>query len=117
MRLINPPKQAAEAIAQLGLQVKDANGNFVGFENVIGQMRIAMQGLNSTQRAELANTIAGEQAYKGLLALINTAPNEYKRLSNEINNAAGSSTRQYEIMKNTLSGSVEDMKGSLKHWR
>lgn len=50
MRLINPPKQAAEAIAQLGLQVKDANGNFVGFENVIGQMRIAMQGLNSTQR-------------------------------------------------------------------
>lgn len=114
MRLINPPKQAAEAIAQLGLQVKDANGNFVGFENVIGQMRIAMQGLNSTQRAELANTIAGEQAYKGLLALINTAPNEYKRLSNEINNAAGSSTRQYEIMKNTLSGSVEDMKGSLE---
>lgn len=114
MRLINPPKQAAEAIAQLGLQVKDANGNFVGFENVIGQMRIAMQGLNSTQRAELANTIAGEQAYKGLLALINTAPNEYKRLSNEINNAAGSSARQYEIMKNTLSGSVEDMKGSLE---
>lgn len=114
MRLINPPKQAAEAIAQLGLQVKDANGNFVGFENVIGQMRIAMQGLNSTQRAELANIIAGEQAYKGLLALINTAPNEYKRLSNEINNAAGSSARQYEIMKNTLSGSVEDMKGSLE---
>ncbi len=114
MRLINPPKQAAEAIAQLGLQVKDANGNFVGFENVIGQMRIAMQGLNSTQRAELANTIAGEQAYKGLLALINTAPAEYKRLSNEINNAAGSSARQYEIMKNTLSGSVEDMKGSLE---
>lgn len=114
MRLINPPNQAAEAIAQLGLQVKDANGNFVGFENVIGQMRIAMQGLNRTQRAELANTIAGEQAYKGLLALINTAPEEYKRLSNEINNASGSSARQYEIMKNTLSGSVEDMKGSLE---
>ena len=32
MRLINPPKQAAEAIAQLGLQVKDANGNFVGLK-------------------------------------------------------------------------------------
>ena len=114
MRLINPPKQAAEAIARLGLQVKDANGNFVGFENVIGQMRVAMQNLNRTQRAELANTIAGEQAYKGLLALINTAPEEYARLSNEINNAAGSSARQYEIMKNTLSGSVEDMKGSIE---
>lgn len=34
-RLSNPPKQAAEAIAQLGLQVTDSAGNFIGLENVI----------------------------------------------------------------------------------
>lgn len=113
-RLSNPPKQAAEAIAQLGLQVTDSAGNFIGLENVISQMRSAMQGLNDTQRIALAQAIAGTEGYSALLSLVDTAPEEYRRMTEEINNAAGSSTRQYEIMKNTLSGSVEDMKGSLE---
>lgn len=113
-RLSNPPKQAAEAIAQLGLQVTDSAGNFIGLENVISQMRSAMQGLNDTQRIALAQAIAGTEGYSALLSLVDTAPEEYRRMTEEINNAAGSSARQYEIMKNTLSGSVEDMKGSLE---
>lgn len=113
-RLSNPPKQAAEAIAQLGLQVTDSAGNFIGLENVISQMRSAMQGLNDTQRIALAQAIAGTEGYSALLSLVDTAPDEYRRMTEEINNAAGSSARQYEIMKNTLSGSVEDMKGSLE---
>lgn len=113
-RLSNPPKQAAEAIAQLGLQVTDSAGNFIGLENVISQMRSAMQGLNDTQRIALAQAVAGTEGYSALLSLVDTAPEEYRRMTEEINNAAGSSARQYEIMKNTLSGSVEDMKGSLE---
>lgn len=113
-RLSNPPKQAAEAIAQLGLQVTDSAGNFIGLENVISQMRSAMQGLNDTQRIALAQAIAGTEGYSALLSLVDTAPEEYRRMTEEINNAAGSSARQYEIMKNTLSGSVEDMKGNLE---
>lgn len=113
-RLSNPPKQAAEAIAQLGLRVTDSAGNFIGLENVISQMRGAMQGLNNTQRIALAQAVAGTEGYSALLSLIDTAPDEYRRMTDEINNASGSSARQYEIMKNTLSGSVEDMKGSLE---
>lgn len=113
-RLSNPPKQAAEATAQLGLQVTDLAGNFIGLENVISQMRSAMHGLNDTQRIALAQAIAGTEGYSALLSLVDTAPEEYRRMTEEINNAAGSSARQYEIMKNTLSGSVEDMKGSLE---
>ena len=67
-----------------------------------------------TQRIALAQAIAGTEGYSALLSLVDTAPEEYRRMTEEINNAAGSSARQYEIMKNTLSGSVEDMKGSLE---
>ena len=113
-RLANPPKQAAEAIAQLGLRVTDTSGNFVGLENVVSQMRVAMQGMNTSQRIAIAHAIAGADGYSALLSLVDTAPEKYRRMTEEINNAAGSSARQYEIMKNTLSGSVEDMKGSLE---
>ncbi len=114
VRLIAPPKQAAEAIAQLGLKVTDAAGNFVGLENIITQMRNATQGMNKAQRDALAVALAGTEGYSALLSLVDTAPEKYRQLSQEINNAAGSSARQYEIMKNTLSGSVEDMKGSIE---
>ena len=114
VRLIAPPKQAAEAIAQLGLKVTDAAGNFVGLENIIIQMRNATQGMNKAQRDALAVALAGTEGYSTLLSLVDTAPEKYRQLSQEINNAAGSSARQYEIMKNTLSGSVEDMKGSIE---
>ena len=113
-RLANPPKQAAEAIAQLGLRVTNASGNFVGLENVVSQMRVAMQGMNNSQRIAIANAIAGADGYSALLSLVDTAPEKYRRMTQEINNAAGSSARQYEVMRNTLSGSVEDMKGSLE---
>lgn len=38
-RLSSPPKSAAEAIERLGLQVKDTQGNFLGIQPIIEQLR------------------------------------------------------------------------------
>ena len=113
-RLASPPKAAAAAIDQLGLKIKDANGNFVGMENVIGQMRTAMAGLSDTEQVALAKAIAGEDAYSGLLALIKTSPEAYAEVSNSIRDSAGSSTAAYETMQKTLKGSIDAMMGSVE---
>lgn len=113
-RLASPPKQAAAAIDQLGLTIKDANGNFVGLENVISQMRTAMQGLDQVRQVELAKMIAGEDAYSGLLALIKTSPEAYADMTNSLKNATGSSAEAYTVMQNTLKGSIDSMMGSVE---
>lgn len=113
-RLAAPPKAAAEAIQELGLQVKDSQGNFVGLQPVIDQMREKMQGLSDTQQIALAKAIAGEDAYSGLLSLIKTSPQAYQAMSDAISNSAGSSKEQYEVMQKTMKVTIDNMKGSFE---
>ena len=108
-RLASPPKAAADAIEALGLAIKDSSGNFVGLENVINQMRDAMQGMSNTEQVAYLKAIAGEEAYSGLLALIQTAPEDYKRMTETITNSSGSSHEAYMKMQDTLKGSIDSM--------
>ncbi len=113
-RLAAPPKGAAEAIQALGLQTKDASGHFVGLQNVVDQMRTAMSGLSDTEQVAYAKAIAGEDAYSGLLALIRTAPQDYQAMADAINNSAGSSAAQFDVMKTTMKFAIDDMTGSFE---
>lgn len=113
-RLASPPKAAAMAIEQLGLKINDANGKFVGLENIVGQMRTAMAGLSDTEQVALAEAIAGEDAYSGLLALIKTSPEAYADMTSSLQNATGSSAEAYAVMQNTLKGSIDSMMGSVE---
>lgn len=113
-RLASPPKEAAAAIEQMGLTIKDTSGNFVGLENVIGQMRVAMSGMSNTEQVAMAKAIAGQDAYSGLLALIRTSPEAYRQASDAISNSAGSSHQAYITMQNTLKGSIDSLMGSVE---
>lgn len=113
-RLSEPPKPAAEAIAALGLQVKDASGNFLGLQPIIEQLRGKILNLSNTEQVAYAKALAGEEAYSGLLALVKTAPEDYKALQTAMDNATGSSQAQFEVMKGTLKNSIDGMLGSLE---
>lgn len=113
-RLSEPPKPAAEAIEALGLQVKDASGNFLGLQPIVEQLRGKILNLSNTEQVAYAKALAGEEAYSGLLALVKTAPEEYQALQNAMDSATGSSQAQFEVMKGTLKNSIDGMLGSLE---
>ena len=113
-RLAAPPKPAAEAIAALGLQTKDAAGNFIGLENAINQLRTAMTGLSDTEQTNYAIALAGQEGYNGLMALIKTAPADYQAMADAINNAAGSSDAQFRVMQQTMKVTLDGMLGSFE---
>ena len=113
-RLSSPPKSAAEAIERLGLQVKDTQGNFLGIQPIIEQLRTKMIGMSDTEQVAIAQALAGQEAYSGLLALIKTAPQDYQAMQDAMNNATGSSQAQFEVMKGTLKNSIDGMLGSIE---
>ena len=113
-RLSSPPKSAAEAIDRLGLQVKDTQGNFLGIQPIIEQLRTKMIGMSDTEQVAIAQALAGQEAYSGLLALIKTAPQDYQAMQDAMNNATGSSQAQFEVMKGTLKNSIDGMLGSIE---
>ena len=113
-RLSDPPKPAAEAIAELGLQIKDAQGNFLGIQPIIEQLRSKIINLSNTEQVAYATALAGTDGYNGLLALVRTAPEDYQALQTAMDNATGSSQAQFEVMKGTLKNSIDGMLGSLE---
>lgn len=113
-RLSAPPKAAADALAEMSIQTTNAEGNFIGLQNVIDQLRVKMDGMSDVQQVGIAKAIAGEEAYSGLLALIRTSPQAYQQMADSINKADGASEKQFEVMKNTVKGSLEDMLGSVE---
>lgn len=113
-RLAAPPKEAAEAIDQLGLHLQNADGSFVGITEAVNQMRDAMAGMTDTEQIGIAKAIAGEDAYSGLLTLIKTSPEAYKELEDSIKKSTGSSHEAYVKMQNTLKGSINAMKSAVE---
>lgn len=113
-RLSEPPKPAAEAIEALGLQVKDASGNFLGLQPIVEQLRGKILNLSNTEQVAYAKALAGEEAYSGLLALVKTASEDYQALQDAMDSATGSSQAQFEVMKGTLKNSIDGMLGSLE---
>lgn len=112
--LASPSKEAATALQTLGVQTKDAQGNFIGLQPVIEQMRRGMQGLSNTQQVALAKAIAGQDAFSGLLALVKTSPDDYQEMADAINNSAGSSAAAFDIMKDTAKNAIDGMLGSFE---
>ena len=108
-RLVDPPKEASEALAKLGVNAIDSSGKFVGLGNVYDQLRSKMQGLTEAEKFKLAGDIAGTESASALLAVLNTSTEEYNELREAMDNASGSSKKQADLMKKTLLGTFKDL--------
>jgi len=105
-RLVDPPKEASEALAKLGVNAIDSSGKFIGLGNVYDQLRSKMQGLTEAEKFKLAGDIAGTESASALLAVLNTSTEELRQAMDE---ASGSSKKQANLMKKTLLGTFKDL--------
>lgn len=116
-RLASPPKEAADALNQLGISSADlqkGDGSFIGLSGAVDLLRSKMSGLSDVQQVAALKAIAGEDAYSGLLALIKTSPEAYQQMADAITNSSGSSHEAYTKMQDTLKGSVDALMSSVE---
>lgn len=105
-RLATNASGAADTIAELGINFYDSSGNARPLATVMGELREATKGMNQEQKASLANTVAGMEAQKGLLAILNASEEDYNKLADAIANADGAAGRMSETMMDNLSGDI-----------
>lgn len=105
-RLATNSSGAADAIAALGVNFYDSAGNARPLGTVMGELREATKGINQEQKSNLANTVAGMEAQKGLLAILNASEEDYNKLADAISNADGASKRMSDTMMDNLSGDI-----------
>ena len=111
-RLSTNTNGARDAIEQLGISFYDQNGNARDFGKVLDELRSATKGMNNEQKINLANTIAGQRAQAGLLAMLNATEADYRKVTNAIQDADGAAQNMADTMLDNLSGSITKLQSA-----
>lgn len=104
-RLSTNTNGARDAIEELGIQFFNSDGSARDLSDVMGELRKATAGMTAEQKSAFANTVAGTQAQKGLLAILNASEKDYNSLAEAIANADGASAKMSDTMLDNLQGS------------
>lgn len=113
-RLAKPTDTVAAAMEKYNITLTDANGNMKPLNTLMVEMRDRFSGLSEAQKANLAATLAGQEGMSGLLAIVNSSDEDFKNLTDSINNADGASDRMAKTMQDNLKGSITIFKSTVE---
>lgn len=106
-RLVDPPKEAAQAMAALGISVRNSDGTMKPFMQTMRELRERFGGLSQAEKAQMASSIAGQEAMSGFLAIVNASDSDFEKLTDSIYNADGAAAKMAATMNDNLKGDLK----------
>ncbi|AEG14695.1 phage tail tape measure protein, TP901 family [Desulfofundulus kuznetsovii DSM 6115] len=106
LRLIDPPREAAQMLHQLGIAVTDTQGRMLPLALIIEQLEKATQGMSQAQRLAVLSTIFSTEAASGMLAIINQGSDTLKRFTVELMASDGVAAKMAKDMQSDLWGAL-----------
>lgn len=113
-RLVDPPKDAAQAMKDLNIEMTNADGSVKPLSEVVDQLRTGFAGLDDSQKATYASMLGGQEAMSGLLAIVGASDEDFNKLVGAIDNSDGAAQRMAETMQDNLGGAMEQLGGALE---
>lgn len=106
-RLAKPPKQAADALNELGISAKDADGNLRDMPTVLQEIYEKTKAMGDADRAGFLKGIAGEEAFSGLQVLVKQAgTGALQEFIGTLRNARGEAEKTATVMGDNLRGDL-----------
>lgn len=102
--LVVPSEKAKKKIAELGLQVRDESGQFVGLRNVIEQLRISTSGLSDEARDVAISDIFGARTSAAITSLLALDKAQVDRVFDSIANSSEGAGVAAETAEKRLQG-------------
>lgn len=114
LSLLDPSEQNSKMMDKMGIQITDAQGNFVGLANLVDNLSKSMEGQTETQKAATLASLVGKEAVSGMLSLMAAGPDTINQLTSSLENSAGASKEAADKMKDNLKGALEELGGSIE---
>lgn len=114
IRLSDPPKEAAKEMSNLGLNVTDAAGNMLPFDQIVQQLAESTSGMGNAAKLAALSQIFGAEAASGMLTIIDAGPDKLRKFTEELQNSEGASQKTATAMKDNLKGAVQELQGSFE---
>lgn len=109
-----PTDSMTEIMTKYGISLEDANGKSKPLIDVLKQLREKFGGLSETEQTAAASTLFGKEAMSGMLAIVNASDSDFKKLTENINNADGAAQSMADTMQDNLQGQITILKSALE---
>lgn len=104
--LVKPTEQMAAAMEELGIEITNTDGTMKPLNQIMVELRESFSGLTDAEKAMYAATLAGKMGMSGLLAIVNTADEDFDKLTESIANSTGTAQTMADIMNDNLQGQI-----------
>jgi TP901 family phage tail tape measure protein len=108
-----PSDTAAKTIEELGLQVRDANGNMRPATEIVGELQSKLGGLSSAQRDAALQTIFGSDASRAALVLMSGGVEGYQKYTAATNDQTAAQ-RMADAQMGDSQKAIENAKGAIE---
>lgn len=103
---------ARDAIEELGVGFYNADGSARPLGDVLKDLSDATSGMTVEQKANFASTVAGAEAQKGLLAILNQGSAVYEDLNDQIKNSSGAADEMADTLESGMGGSIRSLQSA-----
>lgn len=107
-------KEAASTRLNIKLSKKRKLTNEEYYKLCQAEGKDALEGITQAEQASAAATLFGKESMAGMLNIINASEEDYKKLSDAINNADGTAKKMADTMQDNLSGQLTILKSQLQ---
>lgn len=113
LRLVKPPKVAANMLKELGVTTTDSSGNMKSLSQIIGELQKGMDGMTSAQKGAALATIFGTEAVSGMMALVSAGPEKIDKLTQSLIKSDGASKKAADSMLEGWAGALKMMESAI----
>lgn len=110
-RLVSPTDKAAKLMAELGINVFDAQGKMLPFRDVIGVLNGALAGMTDEQRLSALSTIFLSDGMKAMLPLLDGGVAGFDAMKEKVN-AQGAAARMAGAQTEGFNGALAAAKNA-----
>lgn len=111
--LLAPTKQQARMLEELGIQLTDAQGKFIGFIPTVAEFERVFQNINSdAEKTAIVMRLVGDRAGPALSVMIKKGAAEINKLATELKNADGEARKMAELRLDNLQSAIDKLKKS-----
>lgn len=114
LALNNPAKAQEKMMKNLGISMRDSEGNAISLSDMIGELVEATDGMTEADKVATLGKLVGTEAVSGFLSLMKAGPTEIDKMADSLRNSAGASKETADIMKDNLKGALEEFGGTLE---
>lgn len=112
LRLANPLGEGKKAIAEYGLEFRDANGNLKDMGSIAGELNSKLGGLTAAQREQALAAIFGSDAMRTAVGLMRTGEEGFRSMSDTMGNTDAADIAR-QRMEN-FNGALNYLKGTIE---